>query len=134
MEKPPSPEKRIQKEEVIAAFKKFVEQGFTDPAELDSKVPEVKEAEELFSNWQKQEDTEAGDDKELRHRANHEKTMLFIEAGFHDPEYLKDVLGWLVQDAQNAEKQKDNPRREETRLKIAEAMKKIRGLLNKTEA
>lgn len=38
--------------------------------------------------------------------------MLYVDAGFTDPVYLDEVLkDWLVQDAQSAEKQNDNPER-----------------------
>ena len=63
------------------------------------------------------------------HPCAHNKNSL-VDAGFTDPGYLDEVLkDWLVQDAQNAEKQDNNPKRVETRRQLAEAMKKIRNLL-----
>jgi hypothetical protein len=38
-----------------------------------------------------------------------------------------------VQDSQNAEKEKDNPERDETRRQIAAAIKKIRGILRQSQ-
>jgi len=128
----PSPELKneITREKVIDAYKKFIERGITNPDDLDLEDPEVKEANELFYKWQEQEDTRAEGNEELMHRANLAKTMIYVDAGFTDPAYLDEVLrDWLVQDAQNAEKQDNNPERVETRRQIAEAMKKIKKLL-----
>ena len=128
----PTPEskKEITREEVINAYKKFVEQGIKSPDALDLENQEVKEANELFDKWRTQEDTRVEGNEELSHRINLSKTMLYVDAGFTDPDYLDEVLkDWLVQDAQNAEKQNDNPERVETRRQLAEAMKKIRKLL-----
>ena len=128
----PSPEskKEITREEVINTYKKFVEQGIKSPDDLDLENPEVKEANELFDKWRTQEDTRAEGNEELSHRINLSKTMLYVDAGFTDPGYLDEVLkDWLVQDAQNSEKQNDNPERVETRRQLVEATKKIRKLL-----
>jgi len=123
--------KEITREEVIVAYKKFIEQGIKNPDNLDPKNIEVKKANELFYQWQAQEDARAEGNEELMHRTNLSKTILYVDAGFTDPNYLEEILnGWLfVQDAPNAEKQSDSPERTETRRQIAEAMKKIRKLL-----
>ena len=128
----PSPEskKEITRDEVINVYKKFVEQGVKNPDDLDLENPEVKEANDLFDKWREQEDKSAEGNEESEHRINLSKTMLYVDAGFTDPNYLDEVLNdWLAQDAQNAEKQNDNPERAETRRQLAEAMKKIRNLL-----
>ncbi len=126
----PESEKEIAREEVVNAYKKFVERGIKNPDDLDFKDPEVKEANELFDKWRAQEDTRAEGNEELSRRVNLLKTMLYVDAGFTDPVYLEEVLkDWLAQDAQNAEKQNDNPERVEIRRQLAEAMKKIRKLL-----
>ncbi|PIR88032.1 MAG: hypothetical protein COU10_01410 [Candidatus Harrisonbacteria bacterium CG10_big_fil_rev_8_21_14_0_10_45_28] len=126
----PESKNEIMREEVINAYKKFVEQGIKSPDALDLDDPEVKEANELFYRWQTQEDTRAKGNEELSLRIHLAKTMLYVDAGFTDPNYLDEILkDWLVQDAQNAEKQNDNPARIETRKQLAEAMKKIRNLL-----
>lgn len=117
---------RINKEQVIAAYRKFVERGMTSPDALDPNDPEVREANDLFQKWQEQED--ANDE-----RINFEKTKLYVDAGFTDPSYLKDVLGWLRQDAQNAEKDPDDHDRNQLRNDIAQEIKKIRGLLKQPE-
>ena len=85
---------------------------------------------ELFDKWREQEDESVEGNEESEHRINLSKTMLYVDAGFTDPVYLDEVLkDWLAQDAQNAEKQSDNPERVETRRQITEAVKRIRNLL-----
>ncbi len=128
----PSPESKseITREKVIDAYRKFVERGIKNPDDLDLEDPEVKEANELFDKWLEQEDARAEGNEESEHRVNLATTMLYVDAGFIDPVYLNEVLkDWLVQDAQNAEKQSDNPERVETRQQIVAAMKKIKNLL-----
>lgn len=122
----PTPEK-ISKDRVINAYKKFVEKGVTSPDALDLDDPEVIEANSLFDRWQAQED--ANDE-----RVNFEKTKLYIDVGFTDPNYLEDVLGWLLQDAHNAEKDINDPDRVQLRKDMAEEIKKIRNLLNKPQS
>lgn len=132
----PSPEsgEKIKREQVVDAYKKFVERGITNPDSLDLDDPEVKEANDLFYKWQAQEDIKAKGNEELEHRTNLSKTMLYVDAGFTDPAYLDEVLNdWLIQDSQNAKKQSDNPERTETRQQIAAAMKKIRGILGQSK-
>lgn len=131
----PSPESRekIKREQVVDAYKKFVNRGITNPDDLNLSDPEVQEANKLFDKWRTEEDAGSAGNEELEHRTNLSKTMLYVDAGFTDPAYLDEVLNdWLVQDAQNAEKQSDNPERVETRRQIATAMKKIRGILGQS--
>jgi hypothetical protein len=124
----PELKKQITREEVISAYKKFVEQGIKNPDSLDSENSEVKKANELFNEWQKQADKQAEGNKEAKQRANLAKTMLYVDAGFTDPIYLEDVYGFLDQDAENAE-ESDNPERKENLQQITEAMMKIRKIL-----
>lgn len=62
-------------------------------------------------------------------RSNFEKTMEEVNAGNHDPEYLKEVLDWLIQDADNTEKDIDSPERVTLRHDMAEAIVRIRNLI-----
>lgn len=122
--------KEITKEEVINAYKKFIEQGVKNPDDLDLENPEVKQANELFDKWQAQEDKRSEGNEELEQQTNLAKTMFYVDAGFTDPDYLDEVLNdWLIQDAENIEKQNDSPERVETRRQLAEAIKKIKNLL-----
>jgi len=122
----PTPEK-VSKDQVIEAYKKFVERGITSPDTLDLEDPEVIEANSLFDRWQAQEDSND-------ERVNFEKTKLYVDAGFTDPNYLEDVLGWLMQDADNAEKDIDDSTRVQLRNDMAQEIKKIRSLLRKPQA
>lgn len=118
------------RERAVETFQKFIDKGITNPDDLDLDDPEVKEANKLHDEWQKEIDLQAGEDEEKKLRANLEKTMFYVEAGFTDPQYLDEVLNdWLAQDVQWAEKDSDNLERNITRNKIAGAMKKIRSIL-----
>lgn len=118
--------KKVSKEQVISAYRKFVERGITNPDNLGLDDPEVVEANDLFGKWQAQED--ANDE-----RVNFEKTKLYVDAGFTDPNYLEDVLGWLMQDSDNVEKDINDPDRTQLRKDMAEEIKRIRGLLRKPQ-
>jgi hypothetical protein len=122
---------KVSREDVLDAFKKLIGKG-TDPADLDDNDPEVKEANRLFERWSAQQESEAqGEDASLRY--NFEKTMLFVDAGFHDPGYLKDILGWLFQDAEDTKKDENNSTRVQLRKDMADAMRKIRRLLGSNQ-
>ncbi len=112
----------VTRDQVIEAYKKFVEEGITSPDDLDLNDSEVIEANNLFDKWAAGQDP---DDKRL----NFEKTKLYVDAGFTDLNYLENVLSWLRQDAHNAEKSTDDPVRIQLRQDMAEEIKKIRGLL-----
>lgn len=122
----PKPEK-ISKSQILDTYRKFIGRGITNPDSLDLNDPEVIKVNDLFEKWIASHD--ANDE-----RVNFEKTKFYIDAGFTDPNYLKDVLGWLIQDADNLEKQTDNPARMQLRQDIAQEIKKIRGLLRKPQA
>ena len=126
------PGEKITKESVINAYRRFVEAGITNTDDLDLNDPDVQKAHNLFYQWQKQEDVRVSRNEELQKQIHLAKTMLYVDAGFTDPEYLDEVLNdWLIQDSVNAEKQADNPERIETRRQIATAIFKIRSILEK---
>ena len=130
----PEGEKQITRGKVIDAYKELVARGITNPDDLDLQDPEVKRAHELFDKWQAQEDARSEGNMELRRQANLSKTMLYVDAGFTDPEYLDEVLhDWLIQDAEDVKERTDNLERSETRRQIAAAMKKVRSLLSLLE-
>ena len=58
--------------------------------------------------------------------ANHVRTMIMVDAGFSDPNYLSDVLDWLDQDLENAEEADS-----EIADKIRQAMDRVEALLLK---
>lgn len=122
------------RERTVDSYRKFIDRGITSPDDLDLDDPEVKEANKLFDKWQKEVDLQAGENEEKKLRANIDKTVFYVDAGFTDPDYLDEVLNdWLVQDSQFAEKDEGNLERNITRQKIANAMKKIRGILKSKE-
>jgi len=128
---PKEPESvEISRQEVLDAYRKFVEQGITNPDTLNLTDPEVIEANDLFDRWQQQENIKSAGDENAEKRTNFEKTMLYVDAGFTDSAYLGGVLDWLSQDAQNAEKDLENPVRVQLRKDMAEAISRIRNLLN----
>ena len=123
---------KITREQVIGVYRKFVERGIDNPDDLDLDDAKVIEANDLFEKWMEQGDADSEGDEDREGRVNFERTMLYVDAGFINPNYLKDVLGWLSQDAQNAEKDKSNSNRVKLRKDIAEAMVKIRKLIHGT--
>lgn len=127
------PESRVVREEALAAYRKFVERGITSPDALDLDDPEVKKANELFYQWQQQEDAAAAGNEDTSKRLNFEKTKFYIDAGFTDPAYLGDVLEWLAVDLDDIGKQPDNPERTKLRQEYAEEIKKIRVLLRQSQ-
>jgi len=121
---PQSPEKS-PKERAVSAYHKFVERGIKSPDDLDLSDPEVIEANDLFEKWQSKLDNSP--------RSNFEKTKFYIDAGFIDPSYLSDVLGWLYQDAGDLDKNQDDKELSQLRKDFADEMKKIRNMLNQSE-
>ncbi len=95
--------KKIEKEQLVALYQKFITQGITNPDSLDLDDPEVKEANDLYFKWINQLDEEAKTD-ELKQRINFEKTMFYIDAGFTDPSYVEEILDdFAEQDIDNVE-------------------------------
>lgn len=134
---PQEPIPKITREQVIAAYEKFVKKGVTNPDCLDLEDPEVKEANELYNSWMDQEEKiieeEQENNEEIALIKNIERNMLYVDAGFHDPEYLREVLGWLASDIEDAPIEKDNLLRQKTRNKMVTAIKKVRSLLEEKE-
>ena len=119
---------KISREQAMEAFKEF--SGAGDPAALDENDPGVVEANKLFESWDSQREEETRGDADATMAHNFEKTMFYVDAGFHDKTYLGDVLEWLGQDAMEAEKDLSNFSGVKLRSDIGNAMKKIRGLLS----
>ena len=120
----------ITREAVIAAYRQLIEHGIKNPFDLELESSEVKAAQKMFDSWRSQEAKRMQWDVEGEGRVNLSTTMLYVEAGFTHPEYLKDVLSQLTQDASRTPKVKGNEARTNTRILIAEAIRKVRRLLN----
>ncbi len=129
-----TPEESLEalRQRAVTAAKALLEKGITNPDRMDLKDPEVKAANKLFFDWIKQGDILVHGDEDAELRFNLAKTMFYVDAGFTDEKYLNEILQFLFLDAHDAEKD-DSPERAETRNLIAEAIKKVRGLLNKSE-
>lgn len=128
----PEPEPQIRREDVLAAYRPFVERGITNPDDLDLTDPEVKKANDLYDQWQAQEQAKLGNPQDSEALRQHDLalTMLYVDAGFTDPAYLEEVLEeWLFQDRLDTPKLPDNPARTETRRQLAAAVTKIKNLL-----
>jgi hypothetical protein len=127
----PESEPLVTRDAVIEAYQKFVERGVTNPDDLNPHDPEVKTANELFYRWRAQEDSGATDEN-ARQRSDLSTTMLYVDAGFTDPNYLEEVLSeYLSQSAEDAERDPSDPDRTLLREEIAEGIKKVRALLQK---
>jgi hypothetical protein len=88
------------REQVIAAFRKFIERGITNPDELDLNDPEVIEANRILDGWDAdihKEAKEAGtEEADLEYSLN--RSTVLTDAGFSDPEYLDEVAkDWLLE-------------------------------------
>jgi len=127
----PEMKKNITREEIVEAYRKFTERGITNPDDLNMEDSEVQKVNELFEQWQRQEDKHIEGNEELKYRNNLAKTMLNVDAGFIDPEYLEEVLEWLNNDLDDLEKDHgDSLERTETHRQIIEAIKKVESLLS----
>ena len=119
----------ITREAVIAAYRQLIEHGIKNPFDLELESSEVKAAQKMFDSWRSQEGELVKWSVEGEERVNLSTTMLYVDAGFTDPAYLEDVLSQLTQDAANTKKN-GNKERTDTRILIAEAIRKVRRLLN----
>lgn len=99
----PSPEsKKVEKQDVIEGYKKFIEQGITSPDAIDPNAPEHQAYYEYF----KQQNESAKGDEEAEARVNFEQTMFYLDAGFTDTDYAEDtLLESAQQDIENVQDQ-----------------------------
>ncbi|MEK9157916.1 MAG: hypothetical protein AAB638_01895, partial [Patescibacteria group bacterium] len=100
----------------------------TSPDDLDLNDTEVIEANKLFVEWAKP-DTPEGDSG----RHNFEKTKFYVDVGFTDPEYLKDVLEWLREDIKESGVDPDNLEQVKFQQEQLGEIDRVRELIAKTE-
>lgn len=114
-------ENRPLKERAIDACRQFIDKGITSPDGLDLDDEEVKKANQLYYDWQKEIKLQAGEDEEKQVRADLDIAMFYVDAGFTDTEYLDEVLKefLFVSISPNSPKEEDNLERNITRQKIA---------------
>lgn len=119
----------VSREQALAAYKKFIERGIKSPDDLDLSDPEVEAANALVERWSDQGDFQiSGENRAAAHEHNLAKTAFYVDAGFTDPEYLRDVLEWLGSDLQDVDETSDAPLPEvaaKIRAKMAEIQAKL---------
>lgn len=103
---PETTEPKFSREQVVDAFRKFPGRGFTSPDDLPLDDADVISAYALLQVWDNQQGIcvkRLGTlESELRHEL--ERSTIYIDAGFSDPDYLDEVANdWLAQDLQRAE-------------------------------
>lgn len=99
---------QYNKEQVIAAFQKFIDRGVTHPDDLPLDDPEVIDANRILENWAQQEQKKALEKGTTDARLQYEldRTTIMVDSGFSDPDYLDEVAAdWLQQIATDAERE-----------------------------
>jgi hypothetical protein len=125
-----SPEESpVTREQVISAFKPFIERGITNPDDLELDDPEVIEANRLLDVWDAEQrkisDAAGTVEADLEYALN--RSIILLDAGFSDPVYLEEVANdWLLEN--------DLPRAQQAGLtemagKIQAKIDEINGLL-----
>ena len=98
---------QVNREQVLAAFKKFVDAGIVSPDDLSLNDPDVVSANAVLDLWaeaaQQQAEQDPAPDAALAYVLS--RSTVHVDAGFSDPDYLDEVANdWLDQDLQTAEK------------------------------
>jgi hypothetical protein len=105
-EREPSPEKYIpSRDQVVEAFRAFSARGYGDPAQLPLDDPAVQRVNAMHEAWQEDAARSAASSPDPAAPIEHARsaTMVYVDAGFSDPEYLeRDVTDWLEQDLEDA--------------------------------
>lgn len=94
------------REQVVAAYKKFVDAGFSSPDDLPLEDPKVIAANDAYYSWSAVARKRAEQNPAPEAMANFELSLntIYVDAGFGDPDYLDEVANeWLVQDLQAAQ-------------------------------
>lgn len=99
----------VTKEQLKAAYKKFVDQGIEDPALLKDN-PEAEEAERLLQQWMTAGDqaVSKGSFAEV-YGHNLDKTTIMYDLGFRGHNYLVELYDWVGQDLAELEELSDEP-------------------------
>jgi hypothetical protein len=120
---------KMTRDKALGAYRRFAERGIANPDELDLRDAEVQEANEFFDQWQSQRDVAVRGSGDEARRANFEKTKFYIDAGFTDPAYLRDVLERFTLEADDIKKRPGSPERAKLGREYTEEIKRIRDLL-----
>lgn len=91
--------------QVLLAFKKFVEHGTTNPDDLPLDDPQVIEANAILDSWSAAAEQRAQQSSTPEALLEYSllRSTIYVDAGFTDPTYLDEVANdWLAQDLQEA--------------------------------
>jgi len=97
---------KYSREQVIAAYKQFVDGGITNPEDLPLDDLEVIEAHRIFYAWSEEAKRRAHQNPDPAAQIDYSVslTTLYVDAGFSDPSYLDEIANdLLVEDQQEAE-------------------------------
>ncbi len=103
---PPSEIPNTPREQIVQTFQKFVAKGFTCPDDLPLNDPEVITANNLLDKWTSEQQvlTQQKGTPEAELEFGLDRTTIYVDAGFKDPDYLDEVVNdWLAQDLESAE-------------------------------
>lgn len=107
MNSEPTAEKpSYSRDQVIAAFKPFVDQGIAHPDELPLDNPSVIQANAILDAWSDKfaASAEANPAPDSLGKYTFSRNTIFVDAGFSDADYLSEVANdWLSDDLQDAE-------------------------------
>lgn len=99
-------EPQYTRDQVVDVFKKFPAMGITNPDDLPQTDQDVISAYAFLRVWANQRETQIlkTGTPEAFLECYFERSTLFVDAGFSDPDYLDEVANdLLVQDLQEAE-------------------------------
>lgn len=121
----PTPIERVpNREEVIEVLRKFSDRGVGDPAALDLSDVEVIEAHQIYDLWRNEGQQRANESTLPGAKLEWSLTLttVYVDAGFHDPDYLEEVADdWLGgNDLADAEELGLDEVADKIRAKIAE--------------
>lgn len=122
------PPASVDRGKVVAAFTALAEQyPESDPADLPMEQLQTAEAYRMFDAWRQQEaQRAAADGIESTLRCSYLSTILFVEAGFHNPDYVECVANdWLIQDLEKADEAQAYSLALEIMIKIYELNKTL---------
>jgi hypothetical protein len=94
-----SPENpQYSREQVLGAFRKFIEAGYTHPDNLPLDDPEVAEANRNLDAWGDRAEHQAQQNPAPDAMAEYglSRTTALVDAGFSDPDYLDEVANDLL--------------------------------------
>jgi hypothetical protein len=105
-EREPSPEEYIpSRDQVVEGFRAFSASGYGDPGDLPLDDPAVQAANAMQEAWQEDAAQRAANSPDPAASIEHARsaTMVYVDAGFSDPDYLERVANeWLEQDLEDA--------------------------------